>query len=1331
MITRLLHRESAYLCITVATCVIMSCGATHSYAQSQPKDLARDSYGGWIVSSSVANLDTLYSSNLNDNDPESLWQSAGLGNEEFIEVAWDVLHQVNTVTLTNLLVIADGSPVTITAILEARIKDAWQATSAQPIYTAANGTNITFQCTTVTTNRMRVVLQADQTAVFSASEVHVYGPDQPIVLLRNIDHRWQYEYHSHSTSASGPDPAPPFNMTVLDVQSTPQPVVPGQDAQITLHVRADTQLPYNGAAILTIGKRELYFDRADFSIVRTTVLPGERPSSWPVGQVKTISVPVHIPAYAPHGHIPIMLHVARPRNSTALTLFDQQGQEYTDNIIGQITVERFEGGLIPDPVQHQATIDASLGSPAIAIDGKRIEPVLAAIQTTSYKRLHYYTQHAGIRFYHLQIYPFRIYSGDYQQRNFDYVGDNVEALWRIDPTAWVIIQMDLRTSADWQDANPDGCLYTWDGRRMHESFTSTEYRNEVQDYLTNLVAYVQSQPWGNRVIGYLCELGEPEGTLSGEPDVGDYNPQAIEAFRDFVRSRYDNDLATLRSAYNDPSITFETVYPHHDQIVANGDNGGVFLNPATQKMVIDYHEFVALMVPTFLRDVCAATIKQLTNNRVLVGSYWAYMTHDLTYGGAGYAHQKTHSYLPYIINSDKLDFFSCPFSYDLRRGGDPYRLFQTYDAVRVAGKLSIAEMDNRTYRSGALTNYRLQSVQESLGVMRMNMAKGIMQGLGHWLADWTNNDSDDRRMAESAFADDIQIAEAADMRQLYADTLDMSRTDSAEVAVLLSGPSYFYHDNNASPFYGESIRTMLYSQMTYTGVPYDELLLEDIERTSVQDQYTCYLFINAFRLTAAQQQAIESIKSSGRTVVFMYAPGYVDGNQLSLANLQNLTGMTVNIHHNRRSLMAYTIDNTQHPITSGVINTGPYEGSWGGMWPYFTIPDQAGVTILGRYIEDNAGALAVRNDAPNVVYCAGSYMPADLLRGIFRHAGCHVYTSAPIYMDASDNFLMLTNDLAGTRTIAVTLPRARKVVDTATGEVISDGVARFTVTLRPAQTLFCRLYEPLPAETLLEDNFDIPGGVSQPNLNDQTTNPDRQSGTLAPQNWQSYYDGPDGGRYVYINNHQLYFWGGGGDPPSTNRAMLMHNFNTYDDVTFSVDVRDMSPQGHERYASLVLGPQWAVPSPDRPTMQYADGQGIVYCYPGDGTTGLQASVSPNTTQNLKIRLYTRDEQRLVDMFVNDMQIGVSGLDAGTNLDEVYCTLAGDMPTTYFGTQIFDNLRICRVVRPATCAEVIAQGYGLEHDFNNDCYVNLLDYAILARDYFTCIDPADSTCTHAW
>ena len=67
-------------------------------------------------------------------------------------------------------------------------------------------------------------------------------------------------------------------------------------------------------------------------------------------------------------------------------------------------------------------------------------------------------------------------------------------LFRIDPEAYVIIEVDLRNGADWQKAHPDGCLYTYDGRPMHESFCAKEYREEAVGYIANLVKFIDRRP---------------------------------------------------------------------------------------------------------------------------------------------------------------------------------------------------------------------------------------------------------------------------------------------------------------------------------------------------------------------------------------------------------------------------------------------------------------------------------------------------------------------------------------------------------------------------------------------------------------------------------------------------------------------------------------------------------------------------------------------------------------------------------------------------------------------------------------------------------------------
>ena len=47
--------------------------------------------------------------------------------------------------------------------------------------------------------------------------------------------------------------------------------------------------------------------------------------------------------------------------------------------------------------------------------------------------------------------------------------------------------------------------------------------------------------------------------------------------------------------------------------------------------------------------------------------------------------------------------------------------------------------------------------------------------------------------------------------------------------------------------------------------------------------------------------------------------------------------------------------------------------------------------------------------------------------------------------------------------------------------------------------------------------------------------------------------------------------------------------------------------------------------------------------------------------------------------------------------------------------------------PTTCSEVLALGYSLQRDLNDDCVVNFLDYAEFLKSWGDCINPTDGNC----
>jgi len=48
-------------------------------------------------------------------------------------------------------------------------------------------------------------------------------------------------------------------------------------------------------------------------------------------------------------------------------------------------------------------------------------------------------------------------------------------------------------------------------------------------------------------------------------------------------------------------------------------------------------------------------------------------------------------------------------------------------------------------------------------------------------------------------------------------------------------------------------------------------------------------------------------------------------------------------------------------------------------------------------------------------------------------------------------------------------------------------------------------------------------------------------------------------------------------------------------------------------------------------------------------------------------------------------------------------------------------------KPANCTEVWELGLGMQMDFNHDCHVNMLDFAVFAEQWLSCNDPEDEDC----
>ena len=117
-----------------------------------------------------------------------------------------------------------------------------------------------------------------------------------------------------------------------------------------------------------------------------------------------------------------------------------------------------------------------------------------------------------------------------------------------------------------------------------------------------------AQHYGNdpRIIGWQ---------LDNEPGVQfDYNPKAELAFRDFLRKKYNNDIASLNDAWG--TAFWSEAYTSFDEITLP-KRAQAFMN---HHQILDYRRFAAAQTNDFLNEQCLL-IKKYAKNQWVTTNY--------------------------------------------------------------------------------------------------------------------------------------------------------------------------------------------------------------------------------------------------------------------------------------------------------------------------------------------------------------------------------------------------------------------------------------------------------------------------------------------------------------------------------------------------------------------------------------------------------------------------------------------------------------------------------------------------------------------------------------
>ena len=219
--------------------------------------------------------------------------------------------------------------------------------------------------------------------------------------------------------------------------------------------------------------------------------------------------------------------------------------------------------------------------------------------------------------------------------------------------------------------------------------------------------------------------------------------------------------------------------------------------------------------------------------------------------------------------------------------------------------------------------------------------------------------------------------------------LELDRSPSAEVAVLVDDESFFYES-----VYNHLDVPLIFQQRLWglakMGAPFDTYMLNDFIEGRLKP-YKLYIFLNPFHLDQTRRAKLkQELRRNGRVALWIYAAGFLD-QEGSLGNMSDLTGFGHAMGEHPWGPMINLID-LDHPITAG-LKEDMYWGTNSLLGPVFHIED-GGARILGNVVYSAGrcrGGFGVKEFPEwKSIYSAAPNLPAWILRGIARYAGVHL-----------------------------------------------------------------------------------------------------------------------------------------------------------------------------------------------------------------------------------------------------------------------------------------------------------------------------------------------------
>ena len=551
--------------------------------------------------------------------------------------------------------------------------------------------------------------------------------------------------------------------------------------------------------------------------------------------------------------------------------------------------------------------------------------------------------------------------GEYE---FEHLDEQMEEMNATFPDGNLICMVDLNTP--W-----------WLSRKLFrfDSFTdivsaccSPRWKKMTMQWMKDFLAYSEAH-YGDRIAAYLLCAGSTTEWLDHRHGYPTMEKEML----------WPNWCKERGLDYGPSGLTFAAL---HEAVFENK-----IYDPATEQVKVDWWRFTNDVVAEALLEFAHEARAMLPEGKQ-IGAFFGYFWCGNTVVADGHLEYER------VYASPDLDFFVSPGSYSNRKIGGGSGSQTMFGSAMLNGKRFLHEIDFRPHDFGQKMKGKMSdikawnSVEEDIAGNMREACFALINHASYWWFDMWGGFYDDPHLRE-------RIGEMEKIQERFRDDLSPS---AAEI-LFIGDPQSVYYLREQDPLCSAGAES-LRNRLSQIGAPIDCYSFNDMEKLDLS-RYKVIMLPQVFLIDEARARFLrEKVCAEGRTVLFSYAPGIIDGKTLDPSRVSAWAGV---------------------PFVSGAAG--------------FTETPMGGWTSAYAY-------------DPNA-------FTTEVLRGICERAGVHFYTEDCNPVFANERLLSIHCMEGGMRTVS--LPRkAAKVVDLFSGEVVAKRAKSFKVEFASPDT---RLYE--------------------------------------------------------------------------------------------------------------------------------------------------------------------------------------------------------------------------------------------------------------------------------